>query len=127
MLASVLLIEDVPILRMILRGFLESHGHAVTECGGGKEASRLIGDNRFDAVVTDIFMKDGDGLTFISEQRSNGVTIPIIAMTGSDPGGRQSKSGDLALRAGANRVLMKPVTKSEILSAIADTVVGSLA
>jgi two-component system chemotaxis response regulator CheY len=125
-LAAVLLVEDVAILRMILRGFLESGGHGVTECDGGKEASRLIGDNRFDAVVTDIFMKDGDGLTFISKQRSNGVTIPIIAMTGGDPRSPQSKSGHLALRAGANRILMKPVTKSEILSAIADTV-GSLA
>jgi two-component system chemotaxis response regulator CheY len=125
-LASVLLVEDVPILRMILRGFLESEGHAVTECDGGKEASRLIGDKLFDAVVTDIFMKDGDGLTFIRDQRSNGVTIPIIAMTGGDPRSPQPKSGNLALRAGADRVLMKPVTKSEILGAIADTV-GSLA
>jgi len=126
-LASVLLVEDVPILRMILRGFLESGGHAVTECDGGKEASRLIGDSRFDAIVTDIHMRDGDGLTFISNQRSNGVTIPIIAMTGGEPRSPQSQSGNLALSAGADRVLMKPVTKSEILGVIADTVTGSLA
>jgi CheY-like chemotaxis protein len=125
-LARVLLVEDVSIVRMILRGFLESGGHGVTECDGGEEAARLIGDNLFDAVVTDIFMKDGDGLKFISGQRSKGVTIPIIAMTGGDPRWPQSKSGDLALRAGANRVLMKPVTKSNILGAIADTV-GSFA
>jgi CheY-like chemotaxis protein len=125
-MAEVLLVEDVPTVRMVLRAFLKSGGHGVTECAGGEEATRLMKDNRFEVVVTDIFMKDGDGLTFISEQRSNGVTIPIIAMTGSDPGGRQSKSGNLALRAGANRVLMKPVAKSDILGAIADTV-GSLA
>jgi CheY-like chemotaxis protein len=121
-LASVLLVEDVSIVRMVLRGFLESGGHDVTECGGGEEASRHVGDKRFDVVVTDIFMKDGDGLRFISDQRSNGVTIPIIVMTGGDPRESQSKSGNLALRAGANRVLMKPVTKRELLGAVTDAV-----
>jgi len=117
-LASVLLVEDVPIVRMILSRFLASGGHGVTECNGGKEASRLIGENQFDVVVTDVFMKDGDGLTFIRDQRSNGVTIPIIAMTGGDPRAPQSESGNLALRAGADSVLIKPVTKSMILEAV---------
>jgi len=121
-MAAVLLVEDVPIVRMLLREFLESAGHDVKECEGGEEAARLAGDSRFDAVVTDLCMKEGDGLAFIRNQRSNGATMPIIAMTAGSPGRPQGKSGDLAIRAGATAVLMKPVTKSEILRAIADAV-----
>jgi CheY-like chemotaxis protein len=121
-MSAVLLVEDVPIVRMLLREFLESGGHGVTECDGGEEATRLAGDKRFDAVVTDICMKEGDGLAFIRNQRANGATMPIIAMTAGGPGQPQGKSRDLALRAGANAVLMKPVTKSEILGAIANAI-----
>jgi CheY-like chemotaxis protein len=125
-LAAVLLVEDVPTVRTVLRAFLESAGHGVIECAGGEEAARLMKRHRFEAVVTDISMKDGDGLTFIRDQRSNGATIPIIAMTGGDPRLPQSKAGTLALRAGANRVLAKPVTKPEILGAIADAIALSV-
>jgi CheY-like chemotaxis protein len=117
-MAAVLLVEDVSIVRMVLRGFLESGGHGVTECHGGEEASRLMNDNRYEVVVTDICMTDGDGLAFIRNQRLNGSTIPIIAITAGAPSWPRSKAVSLAIRAGANSVLMKPVTKSEILEAI---------
>ena len=125
-MAWILLVEDAQPVRMILRAFLESAGHGVTECGGGDEASRLMKLHRFAAVITDLAMKDGDGLAFIRDQRSGGATIPIIAMTSGDPRSPQSKARVLAIRAGANQVLMKPVTKPEILAALANTV-GSLA
>ena len=124
-MSAVLLVEDVPIVRMVLREFLESAGHDVTECGGGDEAARLLGGNRYDVVVTDICMKEGDGLALIGNQRSNGAPIPIIAMTAGDARRSRSESSRLALRAGAASVLMKPVTKSEILKAIASAVTPS--
>ena len=118
-MSAVLLVEDVAIVRMVLKEFLESAGHDVTECGGGNEAAQLLGENRYDAVVTDICMKEGDGLALIGNQRSNGAPIPIIAMTAGDARLSRSKSSDLAIRAGAASVLMKPVTRSEILKAVA--------
>jgi CheY-like chemotaxis protein len=121
-MAAVLLVEDVATVRIVMRAFLESAGHSVTECAGGEEATQLMKNNPFEVVVTDVCMKDGDGLAFIRYQRSKGTKIPIIAVTGGDPRWPLSEAGNFAVRAGANRVLIKPVTKSEIIREIANAI-----
>ena len=120
-MAAVLLVDDVVFVRAALRAFLESGGHVVTDCSGGEEASRLMGRGRFDVVVTDICMKDGDGTELIRQTRSRPKPIPIIAMTGGEPRQPQARSASLAMRAGAARVLTKPVTKQVILAAVTET------
>jgi CheY-like chemotaxis protein len=122
MMAAVLLVEDVPVVRMTLLKFLERGGHSVTVCGGGDEASRCIGKTRFDVVITDIWMMRGDGLAFIQRLRTSDDATPIIAITGGDPRSPQSTSVDVALRYGANRVLLKPVTKATLLEAVDECV-----
>ena len=119
---TILLIEDVPVVRTTLCKFLERGGHGVVACGGGHEALSKLARRSFDAVVTDIWMKDGDGLEFIRRLRSTGDQIPIIAITGGDPRSPQATSADSAAQAGANRVLLKPVTKAELLDTIAELV-----
>ena len=117
-MATVLLVEDVEIVRTVLRKFLESAGHEVTECEGGDEARRIVGASDFDVVVTDLWMKNGNGVEFIGVQSANGRPRPIIAMTGGDPNVTGSRSAELARRAGATRVLITPVTKKDILQAV---------
>ncbi|MCW6511561.1 response regulator [Lichenifustis flavocetrariae] len=117
-MAAVLLIEDVAVVRTTLMKFLERGGHAVTVCEGSHEAWRLLNQQRFDAVVTDIWMKDGDGLDLIGRIRARGDTTPIVVITGGDPRSPQSTSVDAAIRAGANQALMKPVTKTLLLDTV---------
>src|ERR1700679_1618582 len=99
-MAAVLLVEDVPVVRTTLLKFLERGGHVVSVCGGGDEAWSLIRKNRFHAVVTDLWMINGDGLEFIERVRTGRDATPIIAITGGDPRSTQSTSADVALRAG---------------------------
>lgn len=122
-MAKILLVEDVDIVRTVLRSFLESAGHDVTECEGGNEAIRIVGATNFDVVVTDLWMKNGDGVEFIRVQSASGRSQPIIATTGGDPSVGESRSAEFARSAGATRVLIKPVTKTDILKAI-DFAVG---
>ena len=117
-MSAVLLVEDVEILRMVLGRFLSSAGHSVTECAGGDEARRLAAAQPFDVIVTDLWMKNGDGLDFIRSQSALAQSRPVIAMTGGDPSASRSRSLELAREAGAVSVLSKPVTKTEILKAI---------
>jgi DNA-binding NtrC family response regulator len=117
-MAKILLVEDVEIVRTVLRRFLESADHEVTECEGGDEATRIIGLRSFDVVVTDLWMKNGDGVEFILAQQAKDRARPILAITGGDPHVTGPKSVEAALRAGATRVLVKPVTKKDILESV---------
>jgi CheY-like chemotaxis protein len=67
-------------------------------------------------------MKDGDGLELIRRLRADGHQMPVIALTGGDPRSPQSTSANVASQAGANRVLMKPVTKALLLDTIAELI-----
>jgi CheY-like chemotaxis protein len=123
-MAAVLLVEDVPIVRTTLSKFMERGGHVVTCCGGGDEAWSRLSNTRFDAVVTDLWMMDGDGLALIERLRSSGDGTPIIAITGGNPRSPLSNSIEAALGAGADRALLKPVTKAALLATIAECVGG---
>jgi CheY-like chemotaxis protein len=118
-MAAILLVEDSRIIRLVIRHFLEWGGHDVTECSGGVTASLMLDRNRFDAIVTDVCMPDGDGIAFITDQRSSGATTPIVAITGGDFGVPKDQCAQRAVDAGADHVLMKPVKKNEMLAAIA--------
>jgi CheY-like chemotaxis protein len=122
-MAAILLVEDVDIVRSVLRRFLESVGHEVTECASGDEAGRIAGRAKFDLVITDLWMKNGNGVDFIRAQSAYGRALPTIAMTSGDPNVTRSESVEAALRAGAQRVLIKPVTKKYLLQAV-DSVLG---
>jgi two-component system, chemotaxis family, chemotaxis protein CheY len=92
----------------------------VAECGGGNEALPLLASRRFDVLITDVWMAAGDGLQLIRNVRAAGMTIPVVAVTGGAPRAPQEFSADEAEKAGADRVLIKPVGLDELLRAVAD-------
>lgn len=116
----VLLIEDVALVRLTLRKFLEKAGHEVVECAGGDEAARVLKTRPFDIVVTDLWMQAGDGLDFIRHVRAGGGTLPILAITGGDPRSPMASSADAARNVGATAILIKPVTKASLTAAVAE-------
>ncbi|MFL9826713.1 response regulator [Rhodoplanes sp. SY1] len=119
-MASVLLVDDVMIARYTLRLFLERGGHSVTECGGGDEAIPILSAQRFDVLVTDVWMAGGDGLSLIRRIKTAELGLPVVAVTGGAPRAPQEYSVDEAQKAGADRVLMKPVGLDELLRAVAE-------
>jgi DNA-binding response OmpR family regulator len=78
------------------------------------EAAVLLGadDARFDAVILDLGMPDGNGHDFIAELRRSGHTMPIIIATGS------LEEADVVrgLGAGANDYVTKPFRLDELLA-----------
>ncbi|KQT69069.1 MULTISPECIES: response regulator [unclassified Aureimonas] len=117
-MALILLIEDTVLVRITLRKFLEKAGHEVVDCAGGIEGLRLFSGQRFDLVVTDLWMQAGDGLDFIRSARSADSGIPILAITGGDPRSPLSTSAEAARGVGASDVVMKPVTKAALVAAV---------
>lgn len=61
---EVLVVDDNPSLRSVMRRYLERRGHKVTEAEDGAAALAALGKGRFDRVVVDVRMPGTDGPTF---------------------------------------------------------------
>lgn len=85
MLFSVVLVaDDEPMLRNYLSSILHSKGFQVIEAAGGREGLELVErtDGRLDAIVSDVQMPDGDGITFVGAVRERYPRIPCILISG---------------------------------------------
>ncbi len=79
----VLVVEDSPFLRKMIRAYLESDHYLVEEAEHGKDALNRMEEKKFDIVVSDIEMPVMDGLEFIKNVRhgSGQRSIPAMALT----------------------------------------------
>jgi CheY-like chemotaxis protein len=100
----ILVVDDEPDLRFLMRRIFEKAGHEVTDAGHGAEAMECVRE----LVVTDMMMPVMDGRELIRRLRADPVTaqIPILAVTGN---------GELADSADA--LLSKPYQPDQILAA----------
>jgi len=119
-LSAVLVVDDIDVVRLTLRKFLERGGHEVTECASADEAEAAMRRFTPDVVVTDLWMPGRDGLSLIRAVRQRHPRLPVVAITGGAPGMTQASSLDEARLAGADRVVMKPVGIQELLSSVRD-------
>ena len=111
----ILIVEDDDALRQVLADQVASSGvYQSFEAATLDEASRYLGaaEARFDSIILDINLPDGDGRDFCAQVRRLGHTMPIIMLTGSS-GEDDVVSG---LNAGANDYIAKPFRANELLA-----------
>jgi two-component system, cell cycle sensor histidine kinase and response regulator CckA len=111
----ILLAEDEPELRELLRLALEAEGHSVVAVANGSLALDLARSQAFDLLVTDISMPELDGLSLATHLRHERPELRIVYMTG-DPGRIGASAADLPRDA---IVLWKPFAPSELASVVA--------
>ncbi|QDH15764.1 response regulator transcription factor [Oecophyllibacter saccharovorans] len=109
----ILVVDDDDALRPLLAAqFRSGGGMAVQEARTIEEARQLLNapDARFDAILLDVTLPDGDGRDFCAELRKTGHRMPIIMLTGSDD------EHDIVrgLDAGANDYVVKPFRMGEL-------------
>jgi signal transduction histidine kinase/DNA-binding response OmpR family regulator len=82
----VLVVEDDPALRVLMRGMLEKEGCVVAEAENGRVALERVGENRPELILLDLMMPEMDGFTFIEALRQNEVwrAIPVVVVTAKD-------------------------------------------
>ncbi|NTV63560.1 MAG: ammonium transporter, partial [Oscillochloris sp.] len=84
--SSILVVEDDPSTREMLRRILEREGWQVVEADNGESALGRVAERRPDLILLDLMMPKMDGFEVISALRSTAIwrTIPIIVLTAMD-------------------------------------------
>lgn len=108
-LSVILVVDDEPDLRFILRRIFEGAGHVVAEAGNGADALTHVRRSPPDLVVTDVMMPVMDGVELIRRLRGDPTMkdIPILAV---------SSHGCLATA--ADSVIAKPYQPNTLLAAV---------
>ena len=109
-LPHILVVDDQHSIRLMLESGLSLNGFRVSCARNGAEALAAACAEEFDAVISDIYMPDGDGLKMVQELRTLLPSLPIVLMTAQG-------SVELAVRAveeGATDFIAKPFEVSTV-------------
>jgi CheY-like chemotaxis protein len=114
-LRRALVVDDDPVIRMLLEMGLERYGYECVTAEHGKAAQAIMETNRFDVLVVDLLMPVMDGLSFIRWLRKTlRDKTPVLVFTNVD----DIKIAREAVACGANALAGKPMPLKEIVAAM---------
>ena len=116
-MAKILVIDDEPLLRNILRLALERAGHDVIEAPDGVAGAAILETEKIDLLVTDLIMPNQEGIETIRNARQRHPDLKIVAVSG----GGHHKGPDIldhAENMGADRTFKKPFKPGEVSAAV---------
>ncbi|ENO77884.1 sigma 54-interacting transcriptional regulator [Thauera sp. 63] len=114
---QLLLIDDDPDLLRLLSMRLKANGYRVSAAASIEAARSLLGVERFDLVLSDVRLPDGDGLALFEEIRQQHPALPVILLTahGTIPDAVEATSRGVA------GYLTKPFDSQALLATLAQT------
>jgi CheY-like chemotaxis protein/HPt (histidine-containing phosphotransfer) domain-containing protein len=112
--AHVLVVDDVPMNLLVVRGLLKYTGVRVDTADSGEEALKILGDTKYDLVFLDHLMPGMDGVECLHRLREMkghpNVTTPIIVLTANAIIGAREEY----LQDGFTDYLAKPIQEKEL-------------
>jgi len=115
-----LVVEDDPEMRDLLRKVLEKEGFRVSLAADGAEAASLLARGHFDLVVTDLLMPRSGGLELLGTTRQDYPGLPVIIVTAFGDWHTYSQ----ALELGAAAFISKPLKMAELTAAVHTALTG---
>ena len=116
----VLVIEDEPDLRDLIRAYLEEAGYDVATAADGREGLQRQRSEPASVVVTDIFMPGKEGIETVFDLKREFPETNIIVMSGGPHLVKGMDYLGLARELGAARTLPKPFSLKELAEAVGE-------
>jgi DNA-binding NtrC family response regulator len=107
---KILLIEDDPGSREALLVLLKGSGFAMTACSSGKEGLQLLTGERFDIVISDLFLPDVSGIEILTQVKLDSPRTEVILITGH----ASAETAVKAMKEGAYDYITKPLNFDEL-------------
>ena len=109
--AKVLIIDDEPPIRKLLRLGLRAHGYETLEAPNGKAGLDLLAENP-DIIILDLGLPDIEGMELLQRIRQHSESVPVVVLSS-----RSDESGKVkALDLGADDYVTKPFGMDELLA-----------
>ena len=112
--ARILVVEDEPRLRELLRLYLEREGHRVTDVGDGRAALAAFDADGADLVILDLMLPGMQGEAVLEAMRDAG-DVPVLITSAK----RSDAERIAGLRLGADDYLGKPFNPHELTARVA--------
>ncbi|MFN0061750.1 MAG: response regulator [Myxococcaceae bacterium] len=111
---KLLLVDDSPSIRSILRVYLMNGGFEFLEADTAEKGMALLKVTPVDLIILDVNMPGMDGITFVQKMRADATphvkSAKVLLLTGSSSDEFRTKG----LQAGANGFLGKPVDRAKL-------------
>jgi DNA-binding response OmpR family regulator len=110
---QVLVVDDEPHIRAVLRGYLEADGYAVSEAGDGETALRMARDGGPDLVLLDVMLPGMDGLEVLRQLRAISEVYVILVTARTEEVDKL-----VGLGVGADDYVTKPFSPREVAARV---------
>lgn len=120
----ILYVEDDAMNRRVVRDMFASLGMDLDEAPDVATGLKMVDDEHFDAIVTDLMMPEADGLELISAIRKRadmGASVPILVLTADT----SDVARENCMRGGANDVMTKPVGIATLVERLGRAIAAS--
>ncbi|WP_427966862.1 sigma-54-dependent transcriptional regulator [Altererythrobacter sp.] len=114
MSSKILLVEDDAAIATVIVAALEDEGYDVLRCDSIAGRDRLLEQHRFDAMLTDVMLTDGDGIASLDRVRGQDSDLPVIVLSAQN-------TLDTAVRASETQAFEyfpKPFDLDELVRAV---------
>lgn len=109
---TLLVVDDEPAIRRLLRTTLASQSWRILEAGTGENALRIAAETPPDLVLLDLGLPDHDGVEVLKRLRQASPTLPIVILSVRD----DERGKVAALEAGADDYVTKPFSMAELIA-----------
>lgn len=111
---NVLVIEDDPSVRTLVKAVLEKNEHAVDIAETAASGEEQAVGNSYDIIILDLGLPDGDGFDLCKNMRNQNITTPVLILSAEQETDVKIK----CLRVGADDYITKPFDTEELLARI---------